>query len=110
MSRWTNTLQVLVYRITAALSLKQIQTQTRTVGIQASTYLKHVSQTETIHLIIQAGGALPVPEWLQHRVRIPDVLSVTTPAADYRQPAAGMGASEEVWDDVPESEHPGARQ
>lgn len=51
-----------------------------------------------------------MPERLQHCVRIPDVLSVTTPAADYRQPAAGVGRSEEVWFDVPESECTGAGQ
>lgn len=57
---------------------------------------------------MQTGGTFPVPEQLQHGVRIPDALSVTTPAADYRQPAAGMGRSEEVWADVPLSEHTGA--
>lgn len=51
-----------------------------------------------------------MPEWLQHRVRIPDFLSVATPAADYRQPAAGMGGSEEVRGDVPEPEHTGSGQ
>lgn len=70
----------------------------------------YVSQTEPIRLIVQAGGAFPVSEWLQHSVRIAHVLSVTAPAADYRQPAAGMDRSEEARDDVPEPEHLGAGQ
>ncbi len=59
---------------------------------------------------MQAGGAFPVPERLQHRVRVADVLSIAAPAADRRQQAAAVGRSEEVWDDVPEPEHAGAGQ
>lgn len=60
------------------------------------------------HLLVQAGGALPVSEWLQHRAGVPGGLSVTAPAADDRQPAAGVGRSKEAREDVPQPEHPGA--
>lgn len=49
-------------------------------------------------------------ERLQQRVGVPGGLSVTAPAADDRQPAAGVGRSKEAGEDVPEPEHPGAGQ
>lgn len=70
---------------------------------------EHISNSNNSpHPIIQAGGALPVPERLQDCVRVQDALSVATPAADHGQPAAAVGRGEEVWCDVPVPERPRA--
>lgn len=51
-----------------------------------------------------------MPEWLPECLRITGLLSVSTPAADFRQPVAGLGRRQEVWFDVPLFEHTGAGQ
>lgn len=62
------------------------------------------------HLTVQAGRALPLPERLPLRLGNAHFLPVAAPTADHRQPAAGLGRSEEAGRDVPGPEHPGAGQ
>lgn len=60
--------------------------------------------------VAQTGGALPVSEWLQLCVRIPQHLPHAAPAAHDRQPAARLDRDPEAGRHVPVPQQPGAGQ
>lgn len=78
--------------------------------VMSITHLYWTNLTNSAHLSVQAGGTLPVSEQLYLSVRVPDILSIPSPAADHRQPAAGVGRSQEAGTDVSQSGHARAGQ